>query len=79
MPKVEIYKGTPPRTIMDTLDRVGIRLMRECKSGHCRQCVCELVQGEVEYPDCNPMLLSAREVLPCRAILKSHAATIQWG
>lgn len=59
-------------SILDAALRQGVALPYGCRSGSCGTCECQLVTGEVDYPDVPPLALTEEDirngaVLACRA------------
>ncbi len=60
------------QSLMESAERAGVRLVRSCRNGTCRRCLCRMTAGEVSYRIDWPGV-SAEEraegwVLPCVAV-----------
>ena len=56
--------------LLETAERAGIDIPRNCTSGNCGTCIVRLISGELEYPDPLPpgldeYLIEERGVLSC--------------
>jgi ferredoxin len=53
------------KTILETLENVGIKPFSMCKEGYCLTCRMHLVEGEVNYIEEPLGYLEQGEILPC--------------
>lgn len=64
------------RPVLESALDAGLNLPHSCKSGHCGSCRARLVEGEIHYPNGQPLGLTADEaraghILMCQALPRS--------
>jgi CDP-4-dehydro-6-deoxyglucose reductase len=70
------FESAADETVLDAALRAGLDVPHRCMGGNCGACRARLLEGEVAYPDGQPLGLSAAEsadglVLLCRAHARS--------
>ena len=58
-------------SILDLAERQGLSPAYSCRSGNCHTCVCDLTEGDVEYPDEPLDPPGSGQVLICSATPKT--------
>ncbi|MFO1338672.1 MAG: 2Fe-2S iron-sulfur cluster binding domain-containing protein [Burkholderiaceae bacterium] len=62
----------PGQSLLEAAQAAGIRLLRSCRNGSCRACLCKLTEGSVRYRVEWPGLLAEEKAegwtLPCVAL-----------
>lgn len=55
-------------SILDTIEKHGIPIESQCRSGFCGACRCKLIQGKIKYTQPILAFTERGEILPCCAI-----------
>ena len=71
-PDVETFTVDGSESVLDAALRLGQRLPYGCRGGTCGSCRAKLIQGDIDYPNGEPMALSVAEqaagqILLCQA------------
>ncbi len=72
VPGDRCFEAWKNRTLLDSMEQVGLQWPSSCRSGTCRTCLSRLVQGQVRYemawPGLSPEEKAEGCVLPCVAL-----------
>jgi ferredoxin len=65
------------KTLLDCLENSGIEVHYHCRDGFCGACRVTLVEGEIYYPNGEPLaFIGQGEILPCCCIPTSDIKLI---
>lgn len=67
-----VQKAAKPVSVLESLERQGVRIESQCRSGFCGACATRLLKGQVKY--INEPLAFVRQgyVLPCACMQVSE-------
>jgi ferredoxin len=69
------FEADAELTLLEAAAFAGIRLPRSCRNGTCRTCLCQLIEGQIEYriewPGVSTEEKAQGMILPCVAAARS--------
>ncbi|PMH46604.1 (2Fe-2S)-binding protein [Vibrio sp. 10N.286.49.B3] len=58
-------RSNPSSTLLETMEKAGLKPEYNCRDGHCGACRCTLESGKVEYVGFAMAYTENSEILPC--------------
>ena len=74
MPKIQVQEQVIPyednaKTLLECLEAADVEVHYHCRDGFCGACRVTLLQGEINYPQGEPLaFVGEKEILPCCCI-----------
>lgn len=62
----ELEYSDPKQTLLECLETADVEVHYHCRDGFCGACRVKLIQGDVNYPQGEPLaFVGENEILPC--------------